>query len=110
MSERVSYKEMVDLYNQGFNKLELKFNELSMQIHNVDQKLSKKIEDVIIQTTKTNGRVYHLESKEQEINRMIECLKLENKEQNNKIIRYGILIAVIVTVISITTGIVIPFL
>lgn len=81
MSSRVSYKEMVELYNQGFNRLEQKLDELRTEIN----KANDKIELVHIQATRTNGRVSALESWEYDVNKIIDEIRKENKEQDKKL-------------------------
>ena len=106
MADRVSYKEMVELYNQGFNRLESKMDSLGVKIDNVDDKVDK----THIQVTKTNGRVTVCESKNTEHDLAITNILKRLTSQDEKLIKYGLAIAIIVTIIYYATGIVIPFL
>ncbi|NCC99962.1 MAG: hypothetical protein EOL95_09735 [Bacteroidia bacterium] len=74
MSERVSYKEMVELYNSGFNKLNEKLD-----------KIEEKLEAVHIQATKTNGRVNRLEDCQEKTDNDIIEIKLEFRKILTKV-------------------------
>lgn len=73
MSERVSYKEMVELYNQGFNRLENKIDEMKSDVN----KLKDKVEQVHIQATITNGRVTACENTNADVREKLK--KIESK-------------------------------
>lgn len=88
MADRASYKEMVELYNQGFNRLEHKIDTLGTKIDNVDDK----VELVHIQATKTNGRVTVCETNQaylldwnHQVNQMIKDLQMKNADQDKQI-------------------------
>ena len=79
--ERISYKDLYELIDRHIGVVNENIKETNIKIDN----LTSKLEEIRIQTTRTNGRVSSLETWESDVNKIIESLKQENKEQNNKL-------------------------
>lgn len=109
MSGRVSYKEMVELYNQGFNRVEQKLDELRTEIN----KANEKIELVHIQATRTNGRVTVCENRASMIDKQLNKIQMDNKLQDEKIwkisVKVGAIVIIIMVIIYLTTGQIVMF-
>jgi hypothetical protein len=70
-------------------------------------KTDDKLEKILVQTTKTNGRVYRLEEKEKELFSDVKMLN-ETKQSNKG--RDGVLLFILSTTIAILTGYIIYIL
>ena len=79
--EKISYKDLYELIDRHIGVVNENIKETNIKIDN----LTSKLEEVRVQTTRTNGRVNSLENWEHDVNKIIESLKQENKEQNNKL-------------------------
>lgn len=79
--ERISYKDLYELIDRHIGIVNENIKETNIKIDN----LTSKLEEVRIQTTRTNGRVSALETWEYDVNKIIESLKQENKEQDKKL-------------------------
>lgn len=79
--ERISYKDLYELIDRHIGVVNENIKETNIKIDN----LTSKLEEVRIQTTRTNGRVSALETWEYDVNKIIESLKQENKEQDKKL-------------------------
>lgn len=79
--DRISYKDLYELIDRHIGVVNENIKETNIKIDN----LTSKLEEVRIQTTRTNGRVSALETWEYDVNKIIESLKQENKEQDKKL-------------------------
>ena len=79
--ERISYKDLYELIDRHIGVVNENIKETNIKIDN----LTSKLEEIRIQTTRTNGRVSSLETWESDVNKIIESLKQENKEQDKKL-------------------------
>lgn len=79
--EKISYKDLYELIDRHIGVVNENIKETNIKIDN----LTSKLEEIRIQTTRTNGRVSAIETWEYDVNKIIESLKQENKEQNNKL-------------------------
>jgi len=112
--ERVSYKDLYELIDRHITVVNNNVKENNTKLDH----LVEKVEEVRLQTTKTNGRVNALEKWEFEVNQLITDLKADNKAQdkqiavtNKDIAMISVKVAGILTVIGfliyLTTGFVI---
>jgi len=86
--ERVSYKDLVELIHRYIAVVNENIKETNQNVKETNQKLDNlhsKVESVLIQTTRTNGRVNALETWEAECNKIIDELRLDNKIQDKQI-------------------------
>jgi chromosome segregation ATPase len=119
--ERISYKELYELIGKHISVVNENIKETNQNIKETNTKLDNlhnKVESVLIQTTRTNGRVSALETWEAECNRIISELRAENKEQNKQLnitaldltkitLKVSFILSVIGFVVYIFTGFVI---
>jgi chromosome segregation ATPase len=112
--ERVSYKDLYELIDRHIRVVNENVKETNTKLDN----LYSKVEEIRVQTTRTNGRVSTLEAWECDVNKIILELKAENKAQdkqlaitNKDIAMISVKVAGILTVIAfliyLTTGFVI---
>jgi chromosome segregation ATPase len=86
--ERVSYKDLVELIHRYIAVVNENIKETNQNVKETNNKLDNlhsKVESILIQTTKTNGRVNTLEAWEKECDRVINELRAENKLQDKQI-------------------------
>jgi chromosome segregation ATPase len=112
--EKVSYKDLYELIDRHIRVVNENVKETNTKLDN----LYSKVEEIRVQTTRTNGRVSTLEAWECDVNKIILELKAENKAQdkqlaitNKDIAMISVKVAGILTVIAfliyLTTGFVI---
>jgi chromosome segregation ATPase len=119
--ERISYKELYELIGKHISVVNDNIKETNQNIKETNTKLDNlhsKVESILIQTTRTNGRVSALETWEAECNKIIDELRVENKKQDEKInltaldltkitLKVSLILSVIGFVVYILTGFVI---
>jgi chromosome segregation ATPase len=112
--DKVSYKDLYELIDRHITVVNNNVKETNTKLDN----LHSKVENILIQTTRTNGRVSALETWEAECNRIISELRAENKEQNKQLnitaldltkitLKVSFILSVIGFVVYILTGFVI---
>jgi len=79
--ERVSYKDLYELIDRHITVVNNNVKETNTKLDN----LYSKVEEIRVQTTRTNGRVSTLEAWEAECNKIIDELKQENKALGEKL-------------------------
>lgn len=88
IKDRISYKDLYELIDRHINVVNENIKETNNNIKSTNSKLDRlteKLEDVRVQTTKTNGRVSTLEQWECDVDKIIHELQIHNKDQDNKI-------------------------
>jgi len=86
--ERVSYKDLYELIGKYISVVNENIKETNQNVKETNNKLDNlhtKVENILIQTTRTNGRVNALETWEAECNNIIKELRLDNKLQDKQI-------------------------
>lgn len=79
--DRISYKDLYELIDRHINVVNENIKETNVKLDN----LSNKVEEIRVQTTRTNGRVNTLETWESDVNKIIDEIRKENKEQDKKL-------------------------
>lgn len=79
--DRISYKDLYELIDRHINVVNENIKETNVKLDN----LSNKVEEIRVQTTRTNGRVNTLETWESDVNKIIEEIKCDNREQDKKL-------------------------
>lgn len=79
--DRISYKDLYELIDRHIGVVNENIKETNIKLDN----LSNKVEEIRVQTTRTNGRVNTLETWESDVNKIIDEIRKENKEQDKKL-------------------------
>lgn len=79
--DRISYKDLYELIDRHIGVVNENIKETNVKLDN----LSNKVEEIRVQTTRTNGRVNTLETWESDVNKIIDEIRKENKEQDKKL-------------------------